>query len=371
MNYRAVFLASVVLSYVLVTGTGSADPRLEDVFLQEQEPQNPAQNGEWGTWMHKGVDLVALGKPVLAMEKGEVLAVGKAEKGGRYVILQHAKSVMSGYYRLAAVYVQEGQPVEEGETIGSTLIPSFPYQQEHLHFEVWVKDDPVDPLQYIKEHSKHESEVEQVEEVIFGSKKDSLPDKNRMPQSAKTIEMVSVSPSGSRLAYVVQELLENGEVRQEIELHTSNQQDRVLITWKELESVNSAYGARVIRMDWSPSERFLSFSVHDNDVLVISVVYDLENGRGDTLEPDQAHENGSCCALWHPSKDLLFFRADNETGAAASFYSYDPVMRKKYRARVTERVLGYHPVKDGLSLVVKEAFSPAEILTILPYSSFQ
>jgi murein DD-endopeptidase MepM/ murein hydrolase activator NlpD len=99
---------------------------------------------------HTGVDLAAvIGTPVVAAADGIVVAVGHSGIGyGNYVVIAHGGGIMTLYGHLLETDVLVGQKVARGERIGregSTGWSTGP----HLHFEVRVGNDPVNPMLYL------------------------------------------------------------------------------------------------------------------------------------------------------------------------------------------------------------------------------
>ena len=67
---------------------------------------------------------------------------------GNAVIIEHGNGISTLYAHASQVYVSEGQAVQKGQpvaTVGSTGFSTGP----HLHFEVRVSGEPVDPAQYL------------------------------------------------------------------------------------------------------------------------------------------------------------------------------------------------------------------------------
>ncbi|GFN21960.1 M23 family metallopeptidase [Thermanaeromonas sp. C210] len=99
---------------------------------------------------HTGVDIGApQGTPVVAAAPGVVAHAGRAGNYGLAVFLQHEGGVETIYAHLAGIAVKRGQVVQAGELIGyvgSTGKSTGP----HLHFEVRVHQQPVNPTDYFK-----------------------------------------------------------------------------------------------------------------------------------------------------------------------------------------------------------------------------
>ncbi|MCU9954812.1 M23 family metallopeptidase [Burkholderia sp. BKH01] len=98
---------------------------------------------------HTGVDLAApSGTPVAAAADGVVSFVGTDPGGyGRYVIVDHADGYSTYYAHLSAFAhgLKTGETVKQGQRLGSVGMTGAA-TGPHLHFEVRVANDPVDPL---------------------------------------------------------------------------------------------------------------------------------------------------------------------------------------------------------------------------------
>lgn len=100
---------------------------------------------------HEGIDIGApLGSPVYAMADGQVLYAGPASGFGQEIVLSHAGDVATVYGHVSQVFVtsgavQAGQVIalvgKEGESTGP-----------HLHAEVHIQDQPVDPVGWLSDH---------------------------------------------------------------------------------------------------------------------------------------------------------------------------------------------------------------------------
>jgi murein DD-endopeptidase MepM/ murein hydrolase activator NlpD len=103
---------------------------------------------------HEGQDIVVpWGTPVVAGAKGTVAFVGWQRGYGRMVAIDHGGGLTTRYGHLSESDVTLGQTVARGEFIGkvgSTGRSTGP----HLHYEVRINDNPVDPLQYLLRSTK-------------------------------------------------------------------------------------------------------------------------------------------------------------------------------------------------------------------------
>jgi murein DD-endopeptidase MepM/ murein hydrolase activator NlpD len=97
---------------------------------------------------HLGVDLGApSGTPIATPAAGRVSFVGRKLGYGLVVEIQHPGGVLTRYAHTRQAYVKTGQQVEAGQTIaavGATGLATAP----HLHYEVRVNGDAVDPVKY-------------------------------------------------------------------------------------------------------------------------------------------------------------------------------------------------------------------------------
>jgi len=98
---------------------------------------------------HYGLDLAApTGTPVYATNSGRVLVAGHYPIKGGFVAVDHGAGVMSYYFHLSHVGVQEGQEVGRGELVGevgSEGLSTGP----HLHWEMRVHGEATNPLAWV------------------------------------------------------------------------------------------------------------------------------------------------------------------------------------------------------------------------------
>ncbi len=102
----------------------------------------------WGR-THLGVDLaLAIGSRISAADSGTVVFSGTEGGYGNLVKLDHGNGIVTYYAHCSQLLVTEGQRVEKGQAIakvGSTGNSTGP----HLHFEVRVNGENVDPMDYL------------------------------------------------------------------------------------------------------------------------------------------------------------------------------------------------------------------------------
>jgi murein DD-endopeptidase MepM/ murein hydrolase activator NlpD len=102
------------------------------------------------TRMHKGVDFgVPIGTPVYASGDGTIDAIGLHTGYGFYLRIAHSKTLATAYGHLSAypAGIKLGLHVRQGDVVafsGNTGISTGP----HLHYEVLVNGEQVNPLEY-------------------------------------------------------------------------------------------------------------------------------------------------------------------------------------------------------------------------------
>jgi murein DD-endopeptidase MepM/ murein hydrolase activator NlpD len=108
-----------------------------------------AYNGGMWYQYHTGVDFRGeVGDPILASSAGQVVTARHFDVRGNVVILDHGYGVFSEYAHLSEIVVQPGQIVQRGQLLalaGATGRTNGP----HLHFEIIVNGQPVDPIHWL------------------------------------------------------------------------------------------------------------------------------------------------------------------------------------------------------------------------------
>jgi murein DD-endopeptidase MepM/ murein hydrolase activator NlpD len=102
----------------------------------------------WGR-LHAGIDIpLPEGTPLRAADSGRVAIAGWTGGYGNYTCIQHSGSLSTCYGHQSSIGVSVGQSVSQGQVIGNsgnTGNSTGP----HLHFEVRINGNPVDPLGYL------------------------------------------------------------------------------------------------------------------------------------------------------------------------------------------------------------------------------
>jgi murein DD-endopeptidase MepM/ murein hydrolase activator NlpD len=102
-----------------------------------------------GRGVHQGVDIAAApGQPVRASADGIVVEAGEVNGLGQAVYVAHGFGLTTRYGHMSRIEVRPGQRVKRGDIVGrvGNTGRSTGY---HLHYEVRVDGDPVNPLAYI------------------------------------------------------------------------------------------------------------------------------------------------------------------------------------------------------------------------------
>ncbi len=105
--------------------------------------------GGYSFEFHTGQDIAtASGTPVAAAANGTVTFAGWQNGYGQIVVVDHGDGLTTRYGHLSHIDVTVGQNLTRGDllgNVGSTGRSTGP----HLHYEVRIDDEPVDPMQYL------------------------------------------------------------------------------------------------------------------------------------------------------------------------------------------------------------------------------
>lgn len=106
---------------------------------------------QYFSWRHSGVDIAnKIGTPIYAADDGVIITVGYNRGGyGNQIVIDHGGGKTTRYGHLSAFSVNLGQKVSKGQYIaamGSTGRSTG----SHLHFEVMIKGQHYNPLNYVR-----------------------------------------------------------------------------------------------------------------------------------------------------------------------------------------------------------------------------
>ncbi len=135
------FLSDIPNAWPLMGGRG--------IVMMEWGPNIHPFTGQW--YMHDGIDIADMtGAPVAASANGKVSEIGSDPLGyGNYIWIRHKYGFRTRYAHLNTVEVTEGEDVFQGQrigTVGDTGMATGP----HLHFELWLGTDVLDPAHFLK-----------------------------------------------------------------------------------------------------------------------------------------------------------------------------------------------------------------------------
>jgi murein DD-endopeptidase MepM/ murein hydrolase activator NlpD len=102
----------------------------------------------WGSF-HPGIDIGGYtGEPIVAAKGGVVIMAGAYSGYGNAVIIDHGGSIATLYGHQSRIGVSNGQRVQQGDIIGYVGCTGY-CTGPHLHFEVRVNGQHVNPMPYL------------------------------------------------------------------------------------------------------------------------------------------------------------------------------------------------------------------------------
>lgn len=109
--------------------------------------------------LHWGIDFaLPIGTPVVVADHGVVKSFGLDAAKGNYVIVDHQNGAVTEYYHLNEHKVNIGEALTRGQEIGisgNTGMSTGP----HLHFQLSVNNERVDPMPFFGEYAYKEAPV--------------------------------------------------------------------------------------------------------------------------------------------------------------------------------------------------------------------
>lgn len=112
------------------------------------------------TRLHGGVDFAApIGTPIYAAAAGTVTSASPSSCAGNMVIISHANGMETRYFHLSryAEGLHAGEPVAQGFTIGYVGTTGKCTTGPHLHYEVHINGEKIDPLTVQPDSSERQS----------------------------------------------------------------------------------------------------------------------------------------------------------------------------------------------------------------------
>lgn len=102
-----------------------------------------------GEDFHPGLDIAAgEGTPITAALPGRVISAGPDGGYGNLIVVDNGNALTTRYAHCSQIFARVGDAIAPGQTIGA--VGSTGHSTDpHLHFEVRVNDQPVDPAQFL------------------------------------------------------------------------------------------------------------------------------------------------------------------------------------------------------------------------------
>jgi murein DD-endopeptidase MepM/ murein hydrolase activator NlpD len=98
---------------------------------------------------HPGIDIgAASGTPIHAAAAGTVIYAGWMEGYGNLTVIDHGHGLATAYGHQSSIAAGVGSSVSQGSVIGYVGCTGYCFGP-HLHFEVRVNGEPVDPMGYL------------------------------------------------------------------------------------------------------------------------------------------------------------------------------------------------------------------------------
>lgn len=117
--------------------------QISSPFGERKNPMGPGDD------FHPGLDIAAdAGTPIAAAAAGRVVSAGPDGGYGNLIVVDDGNGITTRYAHCSQIFARVGDTITPGQTIGavgSTGHSTGP----HLHFEVRVNDNPVDPTQFL------------------------------------------------------------------------------------------------------------------------------------------------------------------------------------------------------------------------------
>lgn len=105
---------------------------------------------------HNGTDFsIPIRTDVLTAAPGKIVSIkSEFNRGGLKIFIDHGRGLMTCYAHLARSLVKVGDVVARGQIIalsgysGLDSLVTFPLGVPHVHFNVWLNCEPIDPFPY-------------------------------------------------------------------------------------------------------------------------------------------------------------------------------------------------------------------------------
>ena len=129
-------------------GAGDTTPSSSGLIWPVNGPVTSPFGYRWGR-LHAGIDIgVPYGTPIHAAGAGTVVLAGWTGGYGNYTCIDHGGGMATCYGHQSSYAVSSGAQVSQGQVIGYVGNTGHSFGA-HLHFEVRINGNPVDPLGYL------------------------------------------------------------------------------------------------------------------------------------------------------------------------------------------------------------------------------
>ena len=99
---------------------------------------------------HYGIDILApKGSPISAILEGSVISSEYNIETGNTISIQHENNIVSTYKHNSVLLKKVGDYVKSGEAIAIVGNSGIRTDGPHLHFELWIEGQSIDPAEYI------------------------------------------------------------------------------------------------------------------------------------------------------------------------------------------------------------------------------
>ena len=129
-------------------GATDSTPSASGLIWPVNGPVTSPFGYRWGR-LHAGIDIgVPYGTPIHAAAAGTVVLAAWTGGYGNYTCIDHGGGLATCYAHQSSYAVSTGAQVSQGQVIGYVGSTGHSFGA-HLHFEVRINGNPVDPLGYL------------------------------------------------------------------------------------------------------------------------------------------------------------------------------------------------------------------------------
>lgn len=126
-------------------------PKKPTDFVHFMTPVKGKVSQRFATGKHEAVDVVAPPDSYFSScLAGTVIFSGYSQKDGNILIIEHPNDFLSVYKHAKTLLKKRGDKVNAGDMIGIIGNTGTSSTGPHLHFELWLNQQSVDPQKYMK-----------------------------------------------------------------------------------------------------------------------------------------------------------------------------------------------------------------------------